>query len=161
MTIGKSTLFQIPGASPSASGSPAPDTTPSPLGSSDAVSMVNCYRPWQTCVVNELGDVRPSHVYWKSLGNLRTTSFASIWNNWQYQRLWASVNTRPDRICHSCRMPQFDSEENGAAMQLMPSLKQLVKGSAKSLFVRRNIAFDGVMDTEIDPKQDHASSSRR
>jgi MoaA/NifB/PqqE/SkfB family radical SAM enzyme len=58
--FGKSTLFQSQGASPSASGSPTPDPTLSPRGSSDAVSMVNCYRPWQTCVVNELGNVRPS-----------------------------------------------------------------------------------------------------
>jgi Iron-sulfur cluster-binding domain len=119
--------------------------------------MVNCYRPWQTCVVNELGDVTPSHVYWRHMGNLRTNSFASIWNNWKYQRLRASVNTKPDRICHSCRMPQFDSEENRAAMQLVPSLKQLVKDSAKSLLVSPKITFDGIMDKEFDPEHERAS----
>ena len=119
--------------------------------------MVNCYRLWQTCVVNELGNVRPSHVYWKFFGNLRTNSFASVWNNWKYQRLRASVNTKPDHICHSCRMPQFDSEENRAAMQLVPSFKQLVKSSAKSLLVRPKITFDGIMDIEFDPKHDQPS----
>jgi hypothetical protein len=113
--------------------------------------MLNCYRPWQMCVVNELGDVKPSHMYWRFVGNLRTSGFASIWNSWKYQRLRASVNTKPDRICHTCRMPLFDSEENAAAVQFVPSFKQLLRGSAKSLLARPEIAFDGIMDPEFDP----------
>jgi MoaA/NifB/PqqE/SkfB family radical SAM enzyme len=126
---------------------------PQPLGTNDSPALVHCYRPWQVCVVNELGDVRPSDVYWRSMGNLHTNSFASIWNNWKYRRLRASVNTKPDSICRSCRLPQFDSEENRAAMQLVPSVKQLLRGSAKSLLTRPNVTFVGVMDPEHDPTE--------
>jgi MoaA/NifB/PqqE/SkfB family radical SAM enzyme len=119
---------------------------------SDAIELVNCYRPWQMCVVNELGEVRPSDVYWRSMGNLQSTNFSSIWNNWKYQRLRASVNTRPNGICRACRLPQFDSEENRAAMQLVPSLKQSLAASAKSLLARRpQTKFVGVMDKAFVP----------
>jgi hypothetical protein len=85
------------------------------------------------------------------MGNLRANGVASTWNGWKYRRLRASVNTEPDRICHSCRMPQFDSEENRAAMQLVPSVKQLLTGSAKSLLARPKVTFMGIMDEEFDP----------
>lgn len=125
--------------------------TPEPAPSG-AVALVNCYRPWQTCVVNELGEVTPSDVYWRSMGNLQSTNFSSIWNGRKYQRLRASINRRPDSICCACRLPQFDSEENRAAMQLVPSLKQSLAASAKSLLARRpKTRFVGVMDKAFAP----------
>jgi MoaA/NifB/PqqE/SkfB family radical SAM enzyme len=124
-----------------------------PLSANESLTLVHCYRPWQVCVVNELGEVRPSDVYWRSMGNLHADSFASIWNNGKYRRLRASVNTRPDSICRSCRLPQFDSEENRAAMQLIPSAKQLLRGAATSLLTRPQVTFVGVMDPEHDPTE--------
>jgi MoaA/NifB/PqqE/SkfB family radical SAM enzyme len=149
--FGKGPLLQAQGASQTPAGALTPANGRGPQSNSDALAMVHCYRPWQTCVVNELGDVRPSNVYWRSMGNLRVNSFASIWNGWKYQHLRASVNTKPDRICHSCRMPQFDSEENRVAMQLAPGVKQLLTGSAKSLLARPKVTFVGIMDKEFDP----------
>jgi MoaA/NifB/PqqE/SkfB family radical SAM enzyme len=124
------------------------------LSQRGAPELVNCYRPWQSIAVNELGDVRPDAIYWKSMGNLNTSNFVSVWNGWKYRRLRASVNTKPDNICHSCRMPQFDSEENRVAMQFVPSLKQLVTGSTKSLLMKPNVSFVGIMDKEFEPKHD-------
>ena len=147
----KSPLPQTQGAARAPAGALTPANGRGSLTNGDGPAMVYCYRPWQTCVVNELGDVRPSNVYWRSMGNLRTSSFASIWNGWKYRRLRASINTKPDRICHSCRMPQFDSEESRAAMQLAPSVKQLLTSSAKSLLERPKVTFVGVMDKEFDP----------
>lgn len=127
---------------------------------SNTVELVNCYRPWQICAVNELGEVTPSDIYWRSMGNLQSSTFASIWNGWKYRRLRAAINTRPDSICHACRLPQFDSEENRASMQLVPSLKQSIVTSAKSLFAERaKTNFMGVMDKEIDPTRKVNSSS--
>jgi MoaA/NifB/PqqE/SkfB family radical SAM enzyme len=147
----KSPLPQTQGATQPPAGALSPANGRGALSNGDGPAMVYCYRPWQTCVVNELGDVRPSNVYWRSMGNLRTSSFASIWNGWKYRRLRASINTKPDRICHSCRMPQFDSEESRAAMQLAPSVKQLLTASAKSLLERPKVTFVGIMDKEFDP----------
>ena len=121
---------------------------------SETGSLVNCYRPWQLCVVNELGEVRPSDIYWRPMGNLQSSSFASIWNGWKYRRLRSAINSRPDNICHSCRLPQFDHEENRASMQLVPSLKQSLAISAKSLFARRTRStFSGAMDEELEPNE--------
>jgi hypothetical protein len=92
------------------------------------------------------------------MGNLRTTDFASIWNGWKYQRLRAAVNTKPDRICYSCRLPQFDHEENSAARQLVPSVKQLLKHSATSLLARPKVTFVGIMDQEFAPQHDQTSA---
>jgi MoaA/NifB/PqqE/SkfB family radical SAM enzyme len=123
-----------------------------PPSESQGFEMINCYRPWQSCVVGELGDVRPSAVYWKPMGNLSTHRFVSIWNGRKYRNLRASVNTKPHSICYSCRMPRFDSEENRAAMQLAPSVKQLLKNSAKSLLSRPNITFTGITDKDFAPQ---------
>jgi MoaA/NifB/PqqE/SkfB family radical SAM enzyme len=125
---------------------------PESATTSNTVTLVNCYRPWQICVVTEIGEVTPSDIYWRSMGNLQSSTFASIWNGWKYRRLRAAINTRPDSICHACRLPQFDSEENRASMQLVPSLKQSLVISAKSLLAgRAKTNFSGVMDKEIDP----------
>jgi MoaA/NifB/PqqE/SkfB family radical SAM enzyme len=151
----KSTPLQIQGAPPSVGTLAQADGH---WLSGAAPTMVHCYRPWQTCVVDELGNVRPSSVYWKSMGNLHTNDFASIWNGRKYRRLRASINTKPDGICHSCRMPQFDSEENRAAMQLMPSVKQRLTGVAKSLLAGPQVTFAGIMDKEFDPHHNDVSS---
>lgn len=130
------------------------DSKPPPESAttSNTVAVVNCYRPWQISVVNELGEVTPSDIYWRSMGNLQSSTFASIWNGWKYRRLRAAINTRPDSICRACRLPQFDSEENRASVQLVPSLKQSLVISAKSLLAgRAKTNFIGVMDKEIDP----------
>jgi MoaA/NifB/PqqE/SkfB family radical SAM enzyme len=156
--FGKSTLLQIQGISQNSSHASSQDNGSLPLGESQGFEMINCYRPWQSCVVGELGDVRPSAVYWKPMGNLSTSSFASIWNGRKYRGLRASVNTKPCSICYSCRMPRFDSEENRAAMQLTPSAKQLLKSSAKALLSRSKITFAGVMDKDFDP---HSSDIHR
>jgi MoaA/NifB/PqqE/SkfB family radical SAM enzyme len=149
----KSTLLQIEGSGKNQPDALTQDNSLQPPSRSDSLALVSCYRPWQTCVVNELGDVRPSDVYWRSMGNLRANSFASIWNGWRYRRLRATVNTKPDRICHSCRLAQFDHEENRAAMQLAPGVKQLLKRSATSLLARPKVTFVGIMDQEFDPTQ--------
>lgn len=127
---------------------PSPESAPA----RNTVELVNCYRPWQICVVNELGEVTPSDVYWRSMGNLQSRTFASIWNGWKYRRLRAAINTRPDSICHACRLPQFDSEENRAFKQLAPSLKQSLIIATKSLLTEKpKPNFTGVMDKEFDP----------
>ena len=120
--------------------------------SRDASALVNCYRPWQTCVVDELGKVTPSDIYWRSMGNLQRTSFAAVWNGWRYRRLRRQINTKPDSICRACRLPQFDSEENRAFSQNTPSFKQLIKSSANALLEKpQRPQFAGIMDEEFDP----------
>jgi MoaA/NifB/PqqE/SkfB family radical SAM enzyme len=156
--FGKNSLRQTPETSQNPTEAPAPDDGCQSLSGSDSCVMVNCYRPWQTCVIDELGNVRPSSVYWRPMGNLHASSFASVWNGSKYRRLRAAVNTKPDRICHSCRMPQFDSEENRAAMQLVPSVKQMLKGSAMSLLASPKVTFVGIMDKDFDPQHDYTFS---
>jgi MoaA/NifB/PqqE/SkfB family radical SAM enzyme len=115
------------------------------------LEMINCYRPWQACVVGELGDIRPCCIYWKPMGNIRENGFDSVWNGRKYRSLRASVNRKSDSICYSCRMPQFDNEENRAASQIAPTVKQVLHDSLKSLTSRRAVKFSGVMDKEFDP----------
>jgi MoaA/NifB/PqqE/SkfB family radical SAM enzyme len=118
----------------------------------DGLALVSCYRPWQTCVVNELGEITPSDIYWRSMGNLQLSHFQSVWNGLKYRRLRARINNTPDSICRACRLPQFDSEENRASAQLAPSVKQQLTGLTKSLVKKSpQIIFDGVMDKEFDP----------
>jgi MoaA/NifB/PqqE/SkfB family radical SAM enzyme len=117
-----------------------------------ALEMVNCYHPWQTCSINELGDVKPCCVYWRSMGSLKGRSFAGVWNGRKYRRLRASVNVpRPDSICYSCRLSQFDSEQNTSFGQLAPTLRELARNL---LSPRRSpeVVYSGVMAKEYDPK---------
>jgi MoaA/NifB/PqqE/SkfB family radical SAM enzyme len=145
----KYTRFQSPGTGqpPRSSGS---GRMPSDMP--DGLALVSCYRPWQTCVVNELGEITPSDIYWRSMGNLQLSHFQSVWNGLKYRRLRARINNTPDSICRACRLPQFDSEENRASAQLAPSVKQQLTGLTK-LLVKKSpqIIFDGVMDKEFDP----------
>jgi hypothetical protein len=85
------------------------------------------------------------------MGSLQVSRFESVWNGLKYRRLRARINNTPDSICRACRLPQFDSEENRASMQLVPSVKQLVTASARSLLKRSKPTFEGVMDKEFDP----------
>ena len=144
----KNTRFQSPG-----NGQPttAPENGRAASDTPDGLALVSCYRPWQTCVVNELGEVTPSDIYWRSMGSLQVSRFESVWNGLKYRRLRARINNTPDSICRACRLPQFDSEENRASMQLVPSVKQLVTASARSLLKRSKPTFEGVMDKEFDP----------
>ena len=143
----KRTRFQSPG-----NGQPTVVAENGNVPSDRWRALVSCYRPWQTCVINELGMVRPSDIYWRYMGNLRLSSFESVWNGWKYRRLRARINKTPDSICRTCRQPQFDSEENTAFMQTVPSFKQLAIGSAKVLMEKRSKpVFEGVMDKEFDP----------
>jgi MoaA/NifB/PqqE/SkfB family radical SAM enzyme len=128
---------------------PRPDIEPV----TKAVEMVTCFRPWQACVVGELGDVRPCCVYWRAIGNLRKSGFESVWNGFNYRRLRASINTNPDSICFSCRVPKFDSEQNSAASVSAPTLRQLLAQTTSSVINRPRVAFNGVMDEDLDPRR--------
>lgn len=96
--------------------------------SGGVIQMEKCYQPWQRCSINELGVVRACCVHWKAMGNLNRGSFRSIWNGRRYRRLRRTVNTRPDRICLSCRMPRFDSDQNVSALQLAAGVRDLIRG---------------------------------
>jgi len=115
------------------------------------VELVNCYRPWQATVVGEIGDVRPCCVYWKPMGNLRHKGFEAVWNGRKYRQLRDSVNEHSDGICYSCRLPQFDSEQNRAASQLSSSLRELVKQGAERLWTKPQVHYAGVLDDQLDP----------
>jgi MoaA/NifB/PqqE/SkfB family radical SAM enzyme len=116
-----------------------------------AIEMVNCYHPWQTCSINELGDIKPCCVYWRSMGKMSRGGFASVWNGRKYRRLRKQVNARSsDKICYACRLPKFDSEENASAGLLKPGLRELVK----AFFIpqaRPTVKYAGVMEEQFDP----------
>jgi MoaA/NifB/PqqE/SkfB family radical SAM enzyme len=115
--------------------------------------MVNCYYPWQTCSINERGNVKPCCVYWRSMGNLKKQNWDTIWNGRPYRRLRASVNTKSDSICRACRMP-FDSAENSSAAQLMPGLRESFR---KLIAIRREkVQFAGVLNEDFDPRTNTA-----
>src|SRR5262249_17317867 len=123
------------------------------------IEMVNCYHPWQTCSINELGDVKPCCVYWRSMGNMSRGGFASVWNGRKYRRLRRRVNAKSsDKICYACRLPRFDSEENSSANLLKPGVRQLVK----AIFTRpppHAVNHAGVMEEEFDPTAPPASAA--
>lgn len=89
------------------------------------VLMVNCYRPWQSCTVSELGIVRPSTIYWRAIGDLTKQRFDAIWNGRRYRALRKSVNTKPGRICRSCRMPRFDSDKSISFAALSKGVREI------------------------------------
>ncbi|MFN2445505.1 MAG: SPASM domain-containing protein [Vicinamibacterales bacterium] len=76
----------------------------------DALEFPSCYRPWQACSISELGDVRPCAIYWRPMGSIRNHRFEEGWNGRKYRRLRRHVNTSPDSICHTCRLPNFDHD---------------------------------------------------
>jgi MoaA/NifB/PqqE/SkfB family radical SAM enzyme len=97
---------------------------PRPRVATVVSSLPRCYRPWQCCAVNELGQVRPDAVYWRRAGSLTTEPFEAIWNGRLYRRLRRTVNRRPDGICTACRMPAFDSDRNASAAQALPGARE-------------------------------------
>jgi len=90
------------------------------------VALKRCYFPWQMCSINELGDVRPCDVYWRSMGSIRSGSFARVWNGWRYQRLRRNVNRHTCDLCRSCRMPRFGQGGMGD-WQSKPGLKEVAR----------------------------------
>lgn len=123
-----------------------------PLVQTSELEMINCYYPWQACAINETGTVRPCCIYWRDVGDISKTSFAAVWNGRKYRKLRAGVNRKPDAICHSCRMPRFDSDQNTSASQLMPSLRQVLRNALT--IKREKITFAGVMNEEFDPARE-------
>lgn len=98
--------------------------------------LATCFMPWQCCSINEMGNVRPDAVYWRSMGNLAHSSFEKIWNGRKFRSLRHRVNSRPDAICVGCRKPKFDSVENVSSMQLQAGLRETVR---KMLHSRRRV----------------------
>ena len=113
--------------------------------------MPNCYLPWQACSINELGNVKACCVHWKSMGTLARSGFESIWNGPRYRRLRRGVYTRPDSICHTCRMPRFDSDQSKSFSQLVPGFKEMLRDLRKVR--RRRYKFTGILGGSIDPSQ--------
>jgi hypothetical protein len=129
-----------------------------PLIQTTCEEMVNCYYPWQTCSINELGNVKPCCVYWRSMGNLKR-GFNAVWNGRGFRKLRGTTNSNPDGICYSCRKPRFDSEENKSASQLAPGMREIVR----SLFTirRRKLSFSGILNPEYDPATNGISATTR
>jgi MoaA/NifB/PqqE/SkfB family radical SAM enzyme len=117
--------------------------------------MVNCYRVWQTTAINELGTVKPCCIYWRSVGNVAESGFESVWNGRKYRSLRRSINTKPDSICHDCRLPAHEAEEGRVAGELRPSMRQLVTQFGESLRHPRVARFSGVLDSDFDPRHAH------
>lgn len=125
------------------------------------IPMVECFKPWQACSINELGNVKPCCVYWRSMGDLSTHGFDQVWNGAKYRRLRRSINTKPDAICHGCRMPLFDSEDGKVANELRPGYREILASVKESLLHRKKVAFGGVLDAHLDPKHPGAESGHR
>ncbi|MCX5679771.1 MAG: radical SAM protein [Candidatus Omnitrophica bacterium] len=62
-----------------------------------------CSLPWNIMSVNELGVIKPCCVYYVAAGDLKKTPFLKIWNGKIFQKLRKTVNTKPDKICFSCK----------------------------------------------------------
>ncbi|MCA9063100.1 MAG: SPASM domain-containing protein [Planctomycetaceae bacterium] len=117
---------------------------------SKRLELAKCFFPWQTCSINELGNVKPCCVYWRSMGDLQKQSFDQVWNGRKFRKLRASINERSDSLCFSCRMPTFDSERNSSAAHLKAGAAELLKG----LFSRQReeVVYSGVMHKDYDPE---------
>jgi MoaA/NifB/PqqE/SkfB family radical SAM enzyme len=122
-----------------------------PFVRKESVTMASCFLPWQACSINELGNVKPCCVYWKSMGNLENQTFDAVWNGRRYRNLRASVNTRPDHICYTCRLPRFDSEKSKSLNQLAPGLKDVFK--QLTTIEQRSYQFEGVFGGSQDPRE--------
>jgi hypothetical protein len=86
------------------------------------------------------------------MGSLAEGDFDSVWNGRKYRALRRSVNTKPDSICHDCRMPSHEAEEGRVAGELRPSMKQLVVQFGQSLKTRQSVRFTDVLDPRFDPR---------
>jgi MoaA/NifB/PqqE/SkfB family radical SAM enzyme len=117
----------------------------------ETVELANCFLPWQACSINELGVVKPCCVYWKPMGSLRDRSFDAVWNGRRYRNLRASVNSRPDHICYTCRLPRFESEQNKSLSQLTPGLKEVIR--QVTTIQLRDYKFEGVFGGSLAPEE--------
>jgi MoaA/NifB/PqqE/SkfB family radical SAM enzyme len=111
--------------------------------------MANCYLPWQACSINELGIVKPCCVYWRPMGSLAKSGFEAVWNGSKYRRLRSSVNTRPDGICHSCRLSRYDNDQNKSFSQLLPGKREIIR--QLTTIRQRRYQFGGVFGGSADP----------
>lgn len=119
-----------------------------------ALELVNCYKPWQACSINELGDVKPCGIYWRPTGRIQSGGFEAVWNGYKYRALRASVNRSSDAICFACRRPQFDSEDGRLAAELSPSPRQIAMSVIDRLRSRQRARYVGAMDATLDPYEE-------
>ncbi|MCI0743380.1 MAG: radical SAM protein [Gemmataceae bacterium] len=116
------------------------------------LEMVNCFHPWQTCSINELGNVKPCCIYWRSMGSIANNNFASVWNGRRYRKLRRQVNQPGSNdICHSCRLPKFDSEQNTSFAQTLPGIRDIFR-SLLTFRRKPKVIYDGVMSEQFDPR---------
>ena len=114
--------------------------------------MPNCYLPWQACSINELGNVKPCCVYWRSMGNLVKSGFEAVWNGRRYRQLRSSVNTRPDNICHTCRLGRFDNDKSQALSQTLPGMREILR--EVTTIKHRRYKFEGIFGSTSDPREE-------
>lgn len=132
---------------------PVPPSMPAGL------QMPNCYRPWQTCAINELGTVKPCCIYWRPMGTIGKGGFESVWNGRNYRQLRRSINAKPDSICYDCRVPSFEADGGRVAAELQPSTKQLIVQFGRSLVTKKTVVFQDVLDVAYDPRAGAAAGS--
>jgi MoaA/NifB/PqqE/SkfB family radical SAM enzyme len=117
----------------------------------ETVHMVNCYKPWQTCSINELGSVKACGIYWRPAGSLADHSFERVWNGRSYRTMRESINCRPDSICYDCRLSSYEVDSGRVAAELRPSAKQTILQLSRSLMHKQSIKFEGLIDGVEDP----------
>ena len=100
-----------------------PTSPPPPNG----LQMPNCYRPWQTCAINELGSVKPCCIYWRPMGVISHGGFAAVWNGRNYRQLRRSINDKSDSICYDCRLPSFEADSGRVAAELRPRTQAVAR----------------------------------
>jgi MoaA/NifB/PqqE/SkfB family radical SAM enzyme len=118
----------------------------------NSVELVNCFKPWQGCAINELGSVKPCCFYWRAMGNLVDKGFESVWNGRNYRTLRKSINGKPDSICFDCRLPSFEADAGRVAAELRPSPKQFATQFVQSVLHPPTIRFENVFDPQYDPR---------
>jgi MoaA/NifB/PqqE/SkfB family radical SAM enzyme len=99
-----------------------------------------CYYPWTAVNILENGDVTPCCISnTMIMGNLKKQSFADIWNGKAYQRLRASVNTKPYGACKNCAMREGSDNDPDALLNSIESdsLVSVVKRGVKRFLIQR------------------------
>ena len=86
------------------------------------------------------------------MGSLaKSSSFEAVWNGPKYRRLRASVNTRPDGICHSCRLSRYENDQNKSLSQLLPGKREIIR--ELTTIKQRRYQFEGVFGGSADPAE--------
>jgi MoaA/NifB/PqqE/SkfB family radical SAM enzyme len=69
-------------------------------------SFAHCTEPWSSFWFSQEGEVTPCCYWFRKMGNINQTDFATIWNNQNYRSLRAAVNSssRPQQ-CRHCPIP--------------------------------------------------------